>query len=426
MGKTSLLLTNYPEISQTATFEKVGGKDTLEIVTGYDISGKIDCKRVTNQIANDLILGILGYDEVVVEASHMWDIIQVWGSTYVKELLRQKILRVVNDATLNPVMIRNNQDNWHVDFFPYTQSLYDCQSNMTLEFNHDIWNNIAVKFHRNNFKGIEAESLLVLVDEGAIRIDENEIHTIATEETNNDLKNSQYFDQFKIENGRMYGRSSFEKQIRLQELNKTFAIASILKSDSVRCDAEIRTLLSRKTNVLTKQYTDGVSSLNQVIYEKKLPEFGGLFINGIISLDDILKLRDNYNGKLFRYWMNNNEYEEAHMRTDIMNSTSNVLGKSVSQIIRLVSCNLLGCFGFIPGLAASAFDSYILNKMASGWHPNFFLDDRVKSTIDVSIKRHENDKKRVKYSKLFQGVNRNDKCPCGSGLKFKKCHGKLI
>ena len=25
---------------------------------------------------------------------------------------------------------------------------------------------------------------------------------------------------------------------------------------------------------------------------------------------------------------------------------------------------------------------------------------------------------------IFVGVGRNDPCPCGSGLKFKKCHGK--
>jgi len=26
-------------------------------------------------------------------------------------------------------------------------------------------------------------------------------------------------------------------------------------------------------------------------------------------------------------------------------------------------------------------------------------------------------------SQLFKGVGRNDLCPCGSGKKFKKCHG---
>ncbi len=426
MGKTSLLLTNYPEISQTATFGQVGGRDTLDIITGYDISGKIDSKLITNQIANDLILGILGYDEVIVEASHMWDIIQVWGSVYVKELLRERILRVVNDITLNPVMLRRNNDKWQIDFFPYAQELYDCKSKTNIKFNHDKWNHIAVKFHRNNFKGIEAETILVLIDEGAKKIDEEKIKLIISNETSRDIESQQYFDQFKVENGRVYARSTFERLIRLQELNKTCAIASDLNADSIRCDAEIRRLLSHKTNILSKRFTDGVSSLNQVLYEKQLPEFGSLFVNGTISLDDILKLRDNYNGKLFRYWMNQNSYEEEQMRADIMNSTSNVLGKNVSQILRLISCNLLGCFGFVPGIAASAIDSYILNRMASGWHPNFFLDDRVKATIDESVRCHEDNEKRERYSKLFHGVNRNDKCPCGSGLKFKKCHGRLI
>ena len=25
---------------------------------------------------------------------------------------------------------------------------------------------------------------------------------------------------------------------------------------------------------------------------------------------------------------------------------------------------------------------------------------------------------------MFKGVGRNEPCPCGSGLKYKKCHGK--
>lgn len=34
------------------------------------------------------------------------------------------------------------------------------------------------------------------------------------------------------------------------------------------------------------------------------------------------------------------------------------------------------------------------------------------------------DGKNGKLNDIFQGVGRNDHCPCGSGLKFKKCHGK--
>jgi preprotein translocase subunit SecA len=30
---------------------------------------------------------------------------------------------------------------------------------------------------------------------------------------------------------------------------------------------------------------------------------------------------------------------------------------------------------------------------------------------------------RAEPSPEFRGVGRNDPCPCGSGKKFKKCHG---
>jgi len=31
-----------------------------------------------------------------------------------------------------------------------------------------------------------------------------------------------------------------------------------------------------------------------------------------------------------------------------------------------------------------------------------------------------------KEGKKIKDIGRNDKCPCGSGKKFKKCHGKWL
>ena len=28
-------------------------------------------------------------------------------------------------------------------------------------------------------------------------------------------------------------------------------------------------------------------------------------------------------------------------------------------------------------------------------------------------------------AQAYEGVGRNDPCPCGSGKKFKQCHGKI-
>lgn len=425
MDKTSLLLTNYPHIYQTASFGQIGGTDTINLVSGYDISGRIDKKAITNQIANDIILGMLSYDEIYVEASHLWDVMQVWGSDYVKQLLRLRILRVVNDSTLNPVMLSHNKEKWHADFFPFTQGIHYVNSGEEIDFRNETWSNISVTFHRHNFKGLEADTILLLIDEGAVKIDEKKIGDLATKETNRDILNLQFYDQFKKEKGITWGRASFERVVRLQELNKTCAIAATLNADSIRCDGEINNLLSRKTDsIISKKFPDGISPIKRILYEKKFPELGSLFVDGIISLDQILELREKYNGKLFRYWMSKNDYEESEMRADIMNTAKNILGKKLSQGGRWMGCTILGFINTPLGVFASAIDSFILNKIAAGWHPNFFLDDRLKKTIDESIKRHEGKEKLSKYSNLFQGINRNDKCPCGSGKKFKNCHGK--
>ncbi len=56
--------------------------------------------------------------------------------------------------------------------------------------------------------------------------------------------------------------------------------------------------------------------------------------------------------------------------------------------------------------------------------------DNVKDTINnIAKKQQKQEKKEIKKivaleDNKFKGVGRNDPCPCGSGKKFKKCHGK--
>ena len=122
----------------------------------------------------------------------------------------------------------------------------------------------------------------------------------------------------------------------------------------------------------------------------------------------------------------NDEYDEAQMQMDIMNSVHTVLGSKISSAIRLVACSALGLVSPITGIAASAVDSFVLNKILNGWNPNFFLDDKVKDRIDKCIKEKEQEAQEALLCERFKGVGRNDPCPCGSGKKFKKCHGKNL
>ncbi len=57
-------------------------------------------------------------------------------------------------------------------------------------------------------------------------------------------------------------------------------------------------------------------------------------------------------------------------------------------------------------------------------------NDLIKFLLNLSIvisdeKKNENNHKEIKESKIEKKVGRNEKCPCGSGKKFKHCHGNI-
>ena len=56
--------------------------------------------------------------------------------------------------------------------------------------------------------------------------------------------------------------------------------------------------------------------------------------------------------------------------------------------------------------------------------------DLIKFLLNLNIvvsneKKNENDQDEISESKSEKKVGRNEKCPCGSGKKFKYCHGNI-
>ena len=46
--------------------------------------------------------------------------------------------------------------------------------------------------------------------------------------------------------------------------------------------------------------------------------------------------------------------------------------------------------------------------------------------IVISSEKEKNETKKINEEKKdFKKVGRNEKCPCGSGKKFKHCHGNI-
>ena len=57
-------------------------------------------------------------------------------------------------------------------------------------------------------------------------------------------------------------------------------------------------------------------------------------------------------------------------------------------------------------------------------------NDLIKFLLNLNIvvsneEREENNQEQIKDNKYEKKVGRNEKCPCGSGKKFKHCHGSV-
>ena len=422
---TKILLSNYPNIRQEVPFGQVGGKEVIDIQCGYDI--QVDAHQVTLQIANDLITAILAYDKVYIEGNHIWDVLQVFGSTYIEELLRADILHFIPDNLINPVMMRESDKIWKPSFFPYSSAVANEKGETVFKPVQDEWSEIEITFYHKRIAGKEVQALLYLIDEKKKVIEQEKIKQLTLKETLHDLKNEPFVTANEILRKNKWGQTEYHQLniLRLHELNTVVVTAGLLGANTLKTDGGISVLMGKKcASVFADKLKDGVTAIQSILHKKGFLDLGELFYNQVIDLEDILKLRNSLQGKLFRYWAMNDEYDEAQMQMDIMNSVHTVLGSKLSGAIRFVACSALGLVSSIPGIAASAIDSFILNKILNGWHPNFFLDDKVKERIDKCIQEKEDDAKKALLLERFKGVGRNEPCPCGSGKKFKQCHGK--
>lgn len=422
MDKSKIFITNYPRMQQCVTFTQVeDASQTLNLICGYDV--RINRYEITLQIARDLITALLTFDKIYIEGDHIHDIIQVFGSDYLKELLRLHLLCVIPDQNLNPAMIQKGKGEWMHGFFPYPQGNLAVANNRVHK-----WSHVENWFNKKNFKGLNVNTLLYLIDENAVDIGNvDDVIKKINEETDRDIKSNEFLSDPNFYRVRPDGKLEYNQvsRIRLQELNKSAVLSAILNIDNIKMDAAFNELIFRKTSsAFSKDIHCGTDALISIEQQKGFPDLGELFVKKVIGLDDILKLRDNFHGKIFRYWVKKADYEEELMRREVMNSVHNVLGSKCMNPLRMVASNLIGIMGFLPGLAASAFDSYILDSISKGWHPNFFLDDKLKKMIDDCVAKEQEGAKIQKLKETFKGVRRNDLCPCGSGIKFKKCHGK--
>lgn len=158
---------------------------------------------------------------------------------------------------------------------------------------------------------------------------------------------------------------------------------------------------------------------------KGIPNLIELYEKKILAIEDIIEVREDYHGRKFRDFYLSNDYNEEKIKHEIFSYKENSKFKIISDNLRFYIPNIIGLGNTWTGIGAGLADKYLLSNLLKEWTPNFFLDNILKEKIDSKIKAEDLMKKKELLKKTFPNTGRNDKCPCGSGKKFKKCCGNI-
>jgi hypothetical protein len=147
-----------------------------------------------------------------------------------------------------------------------------------------------------------------------------------------------------------------------------------------------------------------------------IPNVGVAFAGGELDFDGVMRIREHRTAIDLRKWLQ--EIDPIHQDEVLRGYVSSLGDKAFidrlpMKILRFAMTTLLGQIpggGQIASQMASFADSFLLEKWFPGRSPRLLLD----GFKTVVIREQEF---------VMKGAQRNAPCPCGSGKKYKRCHG---
>jgi len=403
--KSKCMLGNTPYVSRTYTIRSEDEKKLLKFIAGCIYEN--DYETVWDSYAYDLIVSILIYDELYIRISEVPSLTKIFDLETIITLLTNGILKIVNDQGFEPVFFLEENDKAAIGCL--TSDIEDRYTSRL----KDIAKNEKIK------------QLLYHVSQNCVNVDDRDVFQKIKSEFHHDIENpsiSQLIGIDVVDKKEVLFKDIL-KAMRLSYMNQQMIYGATIGATDVILETGSKGLLGAKISpYITSQKTgEPLEVFSNILGLKKVPNLGELFMKQIITIEDILEIRENFNGEIFRKWFNSINYNYEETMAELL---GNYRERKFKKVVRWLIPKVIGISYPIIGVGASAVDSFVLDKILRGWSPNLFLNDVLANSIDKAI---EYDSKKSNYNKIkevFPNITANDKCPCGSGRKFKKCCGK--
>jgi len=388
-------------------------KHQIDLIIGFQ---QFELKQRKKEIINDFINALLLNDQIYIYSYDIFFLIECFKISELRKLVEKDILKIIY-ADLGSAFLTGIKNNLNFDLGSYES--FD-------KYIGGVEKKLISKSHSNSLNQAEND-FLARVESTPHRIDKQILKDRITSATKNDLENANITKPRMIKSQSL---NSVLNQDAIQVLaiahsNRALILGGELDIESIHLDKDAKEIMNAKMGpTFLKKIFRGANKIEifkEINDMKGLPNLGELYISKIITLDDIFKIRESIDGKVFRIWYDSKDYDKDKTLKHILNSVDSKLSGIISRHIRWIVPVVAGIIEPVTGIASSYSNSFIADKFLKGYHPNLFLDNVLRKNINAKQKSHRKKLTSQVIRKRKTKIGRNEPCICGSGKKYKRC-----
>ncbi len=411
--QSSILFNPFSEVNYQIEVTTDITQKKSKFFTGYDLNNQIDVIHTLKYF----FLSLLLYDKISITPEIFLKLTKIFNAEDLNTLCQNNVFELLDDTVLSLCLFEKNRDSFNLNIVlmahstgKITNGIEWLDERLLEIIEKDKVNTMLISLQKN-YKNIYSENITKVVKK-EILYDLNNLNL------SNSLKNN-YSDLSDIK------RNDVIEILRIANLNKYLYYSTLINSDNLVLEASIKSLMMNKLSPLfnnEKFFIDNFN--NEFLNNLKIPDFTYLFRTKILRITDLLEFRNDYNGDKFRKLLKDINYSSEELHMIFLKTRKDISQNIFIKMIRFFTSNVLGMINLPVGLAASAIDSFVIDKILNKWHPSIYLDEVLSQRIDNLIEADKNKIKREFILRKNPNIGRNDNCPCGRNSKFKNCCGK--
>lgn len=380
-----------------------------------------------NEKCSKLSEYLLCYDEVHINLPDFLLLVDVMGIELVEEYVRQNAIHIYYDGGIKAGIFSFSEDDplilhyWLDRETDLDKVVHEYSRILKYDFSSEILSSVG---------RLASDSRMVDVNGSWIERLNKEIQI--------DLKNENLINNLKLINdGKIVDRDHDYNQIlfnRIAYMNYFLSVGKENGYTDISLPNEIHKLIDAKLGGYLKRPQNELNqSFSKITIAEGIADIPQLMNDGALNFEDILKIRNNKKSIDFRHWLSSNQlgettdivelYNQANLHGTILNRARE---GNITKTFKFAVPNLIGLIPILGAPISTLINTslYMGEMINNNYKPKTFINDHLGKIANEKMFELKMKNEKNYFIKQYGSIGRNDFCPCGSELKFKKCHGK--